>query len=94
MLVAGVQDVTIPVAAEAEVRVVDELELSSAPTARAPLTSSTPVGPSIRICVPLAPPRPTQGEVEVEAVELLLEAEPLCLGWSLTPWSASWQATR
>eukprot|EP00798_Chlamydomonas_sp_ICE-L_P030272 gene30272-biopygen16138 len=85
MLVAGVQDVKIPVAAEAEVRVVDELELSSAPTARAPLTSSTPVGPSIRICVPLAPPRPTQGEVEVEAVELLLEAEPLCLGWSLTP---------
>eukprot|EP00798_Chlamydomonas_sp_ICE-L_P011437 gene11437-biopygen9425 len=73
-------DVTIPVAAEAEVRVVDELELSSARTARAPLTSSTPVGPSIRICVPLAPPRPTQGEVEVEAVELLLEAEPLCLG--------------
>jgi len=69
MLVAGVQDVTIPVAAEAEVRVVDELELSSARTARAPLTSSTPVGPSIRICVPLAPPRPTQGEVEVEAVE-------------------------
>eukprot|EP00798_Chlamydomonas_sp_ICE-L_P010398 gene10398-biopygen7540 len=62
MLVAGVQDVTIPVAAEAEVRVVDEFELSSAPTARAPLTSSTPVGPSIRICVPLAPPRPTQGE--------------------------------
>eukprot|EP00798_Chlamydomonas_sp_ICE-L_P013354 gene13354-biopygen22482 len=85
MLVAGVQDFTIPVAAEAEVRVVDELELSFAPTARVPLTSSTPVGPSIRICVPLAPPRPTQGEVEVEAVELLLEAEPLCLGWSLTP---------
>eukprot|EP00798_Chlamydomonas_sp_ICE-L_P001700 gene1700-biopygen14531 len=79
-------DITIPVAAEAEVRVVDELELSSAPTARVPLiTSLTPVGPSIRICVPLAPPRPTQGEVEVEAVELLLEAEPLCLGWSLTP---------
>eukprot|EP00798_Chlamydomonas_sp_ICE-L_P015812 gene15812-biopygen24838 len=78
-------DVTIPVAAEAEVRVVDELELSSAPTARASLTSLTPVGPSIRICVPLAPPRPTQGEVEVEAVELLLEAEPLCLGWSLMP---------
>eukprot|EP00798_Chlamydomonas_sp_ICE-L_P011701 gene11701-biopygen15863 len=83
-------DVTIPVAVEAEVRVVDELELSSAPTARVPLTSLTPVGPSIRICVPLAPTRPTQGEVEVEAVELLLEAEPLCLGWSLTPWTL-WQ---
>eukprot|EP00798_Chlamydomonas_sp_ICE-L_P031589 gene31589-biopygen6452 len=39
-------DVIIPIAAEAEVRVVDELELSSAPTARAPLTSSTPVGPT------------------------------------------------
>eukprot|EP00798_Chlamydomonas_sp_ICE-L_P004854 gene4854-biopygen15166 len=63
MLVAGVLDVTIPVAAEAEVRVVDELELSFAPTARVPLTSSTSIGPSIRICVLLGPPRPTQGKI-------------------------------